>query len=238
MGGFESDLRDRTAPVAQDFSADSRTLLIVFGGGAGGVNIPPFEFFRVTAAFPVNKVFLRDLDYVYYQRGLRGVAAGMDGVTAYLRRTIAAQKSERTVFVGNSMGAHAAIFFGWALEATRVVVFACRSFVNPLKRALGGDMRTLPLQLRAYWNRSVPSRCLDLRNVLAADARRTEIHLHFDANHRLDRMHARRLQEFPNVVLHEHRAGGHALVRHLRDRGELEVILRAALEGNVSNTPR
>ena len=56
-----------------------------------------------------------------------------------------------------------------------------------------------------------------------------QIHLHYCDTHRLDRLHAERLREVPNVHLHPHPEGGHRLVTILRDTGRLRSILEDAL---------
>ena len=75
-GAFDSLLSRPNAHVVLDLETESRTLLILFGGIAGGVSIPVFEFFRLTEGFPAKKAFLRDP-----RRGLRsGDIPGHRGV--------------------------------------------------------------------------------------------------------------------------------------------------------------
>ena len=46
---------------------------------------------------------------------------------------------------------------------------------------------------------------------------------------RLDALHATRMARFPGVHLHKRNEGGHNVVKHLRDSGELADILREAI---------
>ncbi len=58
-------------PAVKDFSSKQPHLLIAVGGGFGGLAIPPFEFFNLAKELPIKKLFIRDLDTLWYHRGLR-----------------------------------------------------------------------------------------------------------------------------------------------------------------------
>ena len=72
-GDFDSLLSRPDAHVVLDLETESSTLLVLFGGIAGGVSMPVFEFFRLTAGFPAKKAFLRDPRRGWYQLGIPGV---------------------------------------------------------------------------------------------------------------------------------------------------------------------
>src|SRR5438477_12732545 len=92
--------------VAADFSSPANSLLLAFGGIATGWGIPPFEFHRLAAELPAKKLFIRDFQQAWYQRGLPGIAPHIRGVADFLRRQAKEQRIERTVLVGNSMGGY------------------------------------------------------------------------------------------------------------------------------------
>jgi hypothetical protein len=56
-GDFGSLLSHPGAHVVLDLETRSSTLLVLFGGIAGGVSMPVFEFFRQTAEFPAKRRF-------------------------------------------------------------------------------------------------------------------------------------------------------------------------------------
>ncbi len=70
---FDAKLQEKTEAIAQDFSSDSKVLLIALGGFAGGMGIPPFEFFKITSDLNTNRVFIRDLRQAMYHGGLPDV---------------------------------------------------------------------------------------------------------------------------------------------------------------------
>ncbi len=78
-GAFDSLLSRPDAHVVLDLETESRTLLVLFGGIAGGVSMPVFEFFRLTAGFPAKKAFLRDPRRGWYQLGIPGVGESRRG---------------------------------------------------------------------------------------------------------------------------------------------------------------
>ncbi len=77
----DADFADRNASVIRDFSVPSRALLVAFGGIAGQMEMPPFEFFRHAGSLEVKRMFVRDLDQCWYQTGIRGLGDGV-GATA------------------------------------------------------------------------------------------------------------------------------------------------------------
>ena len=60
---------------------------MLFGGIAGGVSMPVFEFFRVTADFPAKSVFLRDPRRGWYQLGIPGVGDSAADIAGLSRRS-------------------------------------------------------------------------------------------------------------------------------------------------------
>jgi hypothetical protein len=226
---FQDALVAPAQSVAADFSANSDTLLVAFGGIAAGIGIPPFEFFRMVGELSVKKLFVRDLEQAWYHRGLLGIADDIRGAADYLAVQIAEQRVARTVFVGNSMGGYAAVLFGSLLRANVAHAFAPQTFLGKTSRMLYLDRRwRVPIR-KLHRVPYKDAALLDLRRVLSQTKSDTEVHVHFPALHRLDRIHARRLQAIANVTLHSYPTDGHNLVRHLRDTGALRSILLQSL---------
>jgi hypothetical protein len=228
VAAFDDRLSSEQA-IVSEFSEASDSLLVAFGGVGAGLGMPPFEFFRLAAEIPTKKMFIRDLEQAWYQRGLPGISKDVRGTLAYLEQELARQNVRRTVFVGNSMGAYAAILFGWLLEIDVVHAFAPQSFIGRFQRLLALDRRWRPQMQRVHTTPHLSREFLDLKRVLAGRPKRTMIHLYFADQHRLDRLHCRRLEGLRNVVLHPYPHAGHNLIKQLRDEGALEDILRQSL---------
>ena len=229
---FEAQLATAASHVVADFAVESRAMLVVFGGIAGGISMPVFEFFRMTAGYPVKKLFFRDPTRGWYLRGLPGVGAGVPALAAYIRDQITAQAVERVVMAGASAGGFAALLFGALAGANVVHAFSPQAFVDGPNRRRVGDGRW-PEQIQAL-HRDVGESgpYLDLRSVLGERAGMPRCHVHVSANDALDVAHARHLADLPNVVVHEYAGGGHKLVKRLRDKGVLDRLLHDSLRGS------
>jgi hypothetical protein len=217
------------AHVVGDLPHASRTMLILFGGIAGGVSMPPFEFFRLTAGYSVKRIFLRDPLRAWYQRGLPGVGPSPTAVADYLRGLIADHPVDRIVIAGASAGGFAAILFGCLLEVDAVLAFSPQTFIDAANRRRTGDDRWSDLIDRLHVELGSAGTHYDLRELLRRAPVRTQFNLHFAPDDELDRVHVDHLATLPNIFLHAHPGGGHQLVKRLRNSGELKQMLNQAL---------
>lgn len=203
------------------------TTLVVFGGIAGGFDLPPFEFRRITDKLAVNKVFLRDTEQGWYQTQINvGPFANLvpeqaETVQSWLATT-------RTVFAGNSMGGFAAILFGSLLSADRILAFAPQTFVSPWLRLRHRDNRWMRQILRMYVRHGWLCDSYDLRTVLLKKPTTGRVDIFFGEKSRHDKIHAARLSDLPGVSSTSVEGARHGAVKQLRERGELERILHNA----------
>jgi hypothetical protein len=229
---FDATVESSELAVATDFSSGSKVLLVTFGGFAGGVGIPPFEFFRMASDLGVCKVFVRDLAQAMYHRSLPGIGGGVDGIVEFVKRQATEHGIERTVVLGNSGGGYASLLFGALLDADVAYAFSPVTFIGPVARTLHRDRRAPKLFWRSVFSRNATPSYYDLRNVFAGHGRGTRFHIYYCPNGpwgRLDALHANRMAHFPNVELHVVEEGGHYIVKVLRDEGKLAEILRDSL---------
>lgn len=234
----ESPTRD-PAVWFDETTTTSETLLVAFGGRAAGLGMPPFEFFKLLQGVPTRRMFVRDLKQAWYQLGLPGIANDPPGIAAFLAPHVRAPGVKRTVFIGNSMGGLAAILFGAWLEVDTVLAFSPQTFVDPARRLWHRDFRWMRNLLPLHVRHGVRGPYYDVKQFLQTmPGQRTRIQLHFDDTHRLDRLHCQRLQNFPQVALHAWPAGGHQLIKQLRDSGALSELLSAAVRGNPQDSAR
>jgi len=229
---FDAGLREKSEAVSTDLSSESEVLLVAFGGFAGGMGIPPFEFFRIASELEAKRVFVRDLNQAAYHRDLPGMPGGVDGIVRYLKRVISEHHIRRTVIAGNSLGGYAALLVGSLLGADEVLAFSPYTFIGPVARLLSGDTRVARVAIRALLSRNARWRYFDLAGVYASEENPPECEIYYcdqGTQGRLDALHATRMARFPSIHLHIRNEGGHDLVKHLRDVGELADILRAAM---------
>ena len=111
-------------------SGDAAALLILFGGIAGGVSMPVFEFFRLTSEMPGKKAFLRDPRRGWYQRGIPGIGDSALDVRDYLSRVIDRANVDRVVMAGASAGGYAALLFAAWCGADEAIAFSPQTFIG------------------------------------------------------------------------------------------------------------
>jgi pimeloyl-ACP methyl ester carboxylesterase len=227
---FRRSLEDPNVPLSLDMGADSRTLLIAFGGMRGQLGMPPFEFFKATGAIPVKRLFVRDLRQAWYHRGIPGHGSTIEGVGESLGQLVASHGIERLVVVGNSAGGYAAMLFGTLLGADTVLCFAPQTVLELNILGDMGDHRWDGQLEELVADGGLDSRWTDLRSALPALRRSdTRYELYFDDSFAIDRLHAERMGELEGARLHRREGGAHDLARELRKSGELHTILHGAL---------
>jgi hypothetical protein len=228
-GSFDALVASPDSHVVVDLETPSRSLLVLFGGIAGGVSMPVFEFFRLTAGYPARKAFLRDPRRGWYQLGIPGVGDTAADVRRLLEDLIAASAAERVVMAGASAGGFAALLFGVLCGADEVLAFSPQTFVDAATRGRYHDDRW-PEQI-ANLHATLPGRgaTLDLLDVLPQTPGKTRLQVHVSSDDALDRLHAARVADRGGVSVIEHDRGGHRLVKTLRDRGILQPLLLGAL---------
>ncbi len=218
-------------PLSLDASGDSRTLLLAFGGMAGRIGIPPFEFFSLTEGMPVKRLFVRDLHQAWYHRGVPGHGRTIPEVVESLRRILARHEVDRLVVAGNSSGAYAALLFGTLLGADTVLCFAPQTVIDLDMLAAMGDHRWDDRLLAHAAVGALDARFTDLRRALpAARHTGTTYRIYFDTSLPTDRLHAERLADLEGVRLYRLGLGSHSIARALRETGALQRVLRRALD--------
>ena len=218
--------------LIRDLERPSPVVAVVFGGLAMRMEgIPPFEFFRILgAAAPTKRLFVRDRNRCWYQRGVAGVAEDIEGVAEALRLLIAESGASRVVTLGASAGGYAALLFGRLLGAGEVHAFAPQTFISPELRSRFGDSRW-PAEMAALSESGAYRPAFgDLRRVFEqAPPRGGRFVLHYCPEDELDTIHARHLASEAGVELREHAEGGHYIARSLRQSGDLLPLLSEAL---------
>lgn len=231
-GEFDALIARPETHVALQLQGDAKNLLILFGGIAGGVSMPVFEFFRQTATLPGKKAFLRDPRRGWYQLGIPGIGETAQDVRAALDSVIAEANVDRVVMAGASAGGYAALLFGAWCGVDHVLAFSPQSFVDAENRLRAGDDRWPEQIASLHASGSSRQATLDLLGVLPQSAANTRFHVHVSSDDALDLVHAERLATVPGLTITRHERGGHRLVKTLRDRGVLQPMLLQVLSGH------
>ena len=217
--GFLAELTDDDGPVLVVFGGLNRTL---------GLGMPPFEFFRLLENVDCGKLYVRDLDQVFYQHGVHGLGDSIPAVADSLREMLAGHRS--VSFVGNSSGGFAALTLGALVGADRVVAFSPQTFLSRTLRWFHRDDRW-PEEIGAM--QQLPNlgrRYLDVKRALKRDDGRTVYDVHYPKWNKLDSRHALRLAGHPRLTLHANRSKRHGVIRDMRDDGRLKQLINELIE--------
>lgn len=235
---FRRSLEDPNAPLSLDLGSDSDTLLIAFGGMRGLLGVPPWEFFKATGGLPVKRLFVRDLRQCWYHRGIPGYGEDLPGCAAALLGLAREGGAERIVAAGNSAGGYAALLFGALLGAQTVLCFAPQTVIDPQVLGTWDDHRWDEQLNDLLAHERLDPRLADLAGALAlahplpgAPSARTGFNVYYDSSFKPDRLHAEHIARVPGVRLIPREGGKHGIAAEMRDSGELDRVLREALDG-------
>lgn len=216
--------------VLEDFRG-SKNLLVSFGGISQGLGIPVFEFFNSISDIQCDKVFLRDYNQAWYQKGIDSDLNHIDKVTDYLQDIIVKNKYDKICFLGNSMGGYAAILFGSIIDVDTVISFAPQTSIDRFYRLVNRDFRWFKQIRRVHASKSKRKDFFDLKKHLEMNnSYNTDINIYYSPTDVLDRKHAERMKAQKNITLHQIDKGGHAVVKVVRDNGELKSLITSTFE--------
>ncbi len=229
-------LFDGESAIKKDVDREGDTLFIIFGGISQGIGLPRFEFYKITQSLPAKLVFIRDIHQGWYHLALPGIGTGISDVCNAIRRIEVESATKKTVCVGNSMGGYAALLVGSLVRADEVISFSPQTFIGRWLRIRYGDSRWKEQIKKVYGSPSSMHNAFDLSRLLA-DPGYAKATIFADPKHRLDFVHAKRMEKLPGTKV-QWTDGGHNLVKKLRDAGDLENTLIASclpkLENKVS----
>jgi hypothetical protein len=227
---FYKDIHNKEVSLTLDLESDAPTWLLLFGGRAGGMGLPPFEFFKVTKGIPTKRLFVRDLEQAWYHQGIAEAGTSIAETATYLKGVIDGQEHDRLVVTGISAGGYAALVFGSLLGADTVLAFSPQTVLDPdLLLAMDDDRWDKPLRELMAAGKLDPA-WLDLKEALpCARAPETRCEVHFDRTLDADRLHAERIAGPQGIELFPREGGGHNIPGALRASGELETVLCRAL---------
>lgn len=219
---FKTDVNNPIKSIIMDFKYPGQPLLIAFGGIAGALEMPPFEFFQIAKNLMINKVFIRDIKQSWYHDGLPGISGNIDETVTYLKELILNHNVGKVVIFGNSMGGYAAILFGILIHADSVHAFAPQTFLCDPTYIRHKNIIHHILETH-------DSQYFDLNNLLSASESHVVISIYYDPCDRIDNRHAEHVRQHDNVKLLPYEGRGHSIIKSLRDCGELNSILKDSL---------
>lgn len=212
--------------VNEELLPNSDRLYIFFGGISGSIGMPPFEFYQSSRILQYSKLFIRDLNQSWYQRGVAGLGIDAFAIGKYLSKKIAESGATEIIFIGNSMGGYAALLFCAMLKIGRVIAFAPQTFLTAEKRLFHHDERW-GKEIDRLLNSTSQTDILDLKQWIQSNYPTMEAQIHVSTLDALDCLHALELEKFPNIKIYRYEYAGHGLVARLRDDGALARVFNS-----------
>jgi len=146
-----------------------------------------------------TSVFLRDYKRTLYLSGIESLGGNIDTTLASLRETLVDLGTRQLICIGSSAGSYAAVIYGLALAADRIVCLAAPTCMTDAFARESGDTRgTLVRQKILEYPDPFGH---DLRNRLLQAAVPQGVWMYFGAQSPIDRAHAEHLADLPDVVL-------------------------------------
>jgi hypothetical protein len=128
--------------------------------------------------------------------------------------------------LGTSAGGYAALLFGRLLGATEVHAFAPQTFLSPDLRQLHADLRFAEPLSELMLSDCYQSGYGDLDELFhRTPAPASRFTIHYCEDEPLDAIHAEHLNGQPGLELRGYKEGGHNVVKHLRDTGDLRSLV-------------
>lgn len=209
--------------ISVEASRGSGTVVCTFGGIRQGIGIPIFEFRRTLERYDADRIFVRDLRQRWYHGGIK--EAQMGGLNEYeevLEKLLAPYN--RKVFIGNSMGGFAALYFGSKLGADAIIAFDAQTFIGPIKRFIFRDYRWARQIANLYLSGFFSKNVFDLANYDLSKAT-----ILAGAQSRQDIAHAENARKTgAKIVIVD--GAKHDLVKRYRDSGKLDALLSKAID--------
>ncbi|MCC1491535.1 hypothetical protein [Cognatishimia sp. F0-27] len=211
----------RFAPIEYTHVADAEATVFAFGGMSHGLTMPIREFHGQLRGTACNVVYLKDFHLCWYQKGLLSLTRSRAETLALLADRFG-DLPRPWIFVGSSAGGHAALFFGHAMTADRVVAFGPQTYVD--QAVFAGNRPKLAHE--TGFDFDDPEN--DLHDHLQGTRKIADAVIVYAGRHETDRQHARRLAAIDGVQLMEIDTNQHAVAAVLRAQGQLKATVFGA----------
>jgi pimeloyl-ACP methyl ester carboxylesterase len=227
---------DQPSPLTYMLNERSDIAIIAFGSLRLKEAVPPFEWGPTLKDLEINKIQVRDLNKIWYLRGLPGISQTPLETRDYLHSFLQQHHIHHVMTIGGSMGGYAALLYGALLEVDEVHAFAGQTFLPSRrgrifwKTVYARNWAVLRKQAELLLDSHLDRAYYDLRAPIRdASARGTDFSLYYSDDSAMDVQHARHVTDIPGVKLHSRTSGGHHISKVMRDSGELAIVLNDAL---------
>ena len=207
------DVSSRMLPI-EIINKNSMKTLIAFGGMASGLSMPPKEFFKSLVHKNINIIFVKDFKQCWYQKGLLGKTSDIESSIEYIKNIIP-KTTEKLVTLGASAGGYAAIRFGIALNADRIMAFSPQTLI---------DEETARVFSKSCLRDMIFDNIdLELKKILDNHNPKINIDVYYAGHNHRDRLAVDHIKEY--IKEYSYETDTHLLAAYLKEKGLLGGIL-------------
>jgi len=205
------------ASLLKDFDHDSNVLQVFFSA-RHLTSKCRYHFLDLVSNFPGKKLFIRDLQDAWYNKGLPGLTQNVEQTATYLKTIIAEENIDKVVFFGASSGGYAALLYGYLLQIDEIHAFGAQTKIPNNDQ----EAKLLTGVEPSYFDLSKTFQPQSLTNIC---------HIYFDNQFPTDLNHANRLAHYSQINLHGYDAGvGHKIAMWLKHQKLLRPIILNTLK--------
>ncbi|MDO6588672.1 MULTISPECIES: hypothetical protein [Rhodobacterales] len=205
-------------PVRIKRSPAPRGTFLICGSMGGGDMISKLEFEGTLSSVNCDQIYIKDFEKIWYQNGLMGMTENREETINFLKSLLQDFPRPLTV-LGASAGGYAALLFGHALDAERIVTFGAQTLLTRHVVRVYSD----PRDHRTRFRHDMPEN--DLRKVLIENPLSGHAEMHFSDKNKLDTRQHGYLADLPNITQIAHDSRPHNVSIRLKAQGKLIDIL-------------
>lgn len=209
------DVSSRMLPI-ETINKNSTITLFAFGGMTHGLSMPPKEFFKSLVHNNINIIFVKDFKQCWYQKGLLGKTTDIESSIEYLKNIIP-KTTEKLIAIGASAGGYAAIRYGIALNADRIMAFSPQTLID--------EETARVFSKSCIRDLTFDNIDLDLKKILDKYKPKIKIEVYYAGNNNRDKIAIDHIKDYVEEFSFE--TDTHLLAAYLKEKGLLEEILNS-----------
>lgn len=200
-------------------------LTIAFAGLPLGLFEVRHDFYKFTSGDGCSKIFCKDVQLLWYQKGLDTNLNSVPAVRSKLQEIVNEINPTKVTCIGLSAGAYAALLFGSLLGADVVHAFGPQTFLSrELREQYGIGYQWWGAEMEVVYEKAPDQTYYDLRPFLMSNTK-TRFLLHVGERCEIDQKYASHLRDVPGVEILEYDTAEHSPAAYLKREGRLAQVL-------------
>lgn len=203
-------------------------------------NAPLFDFKNVLSSFvDFDKLYVRDLDRLYYMHGLKNSAPSIKELQELIQGYMSRRDYKAVVTLGASSGGFGALLYGNLIGADKIIAFNPQTVLSKEKEEEINDNIYMVNCSRTLRNMNKDDlfyqKCLNIRNFIPFSGHAV-IHFSNLAPSAVDARYANYIKH-GKCSLIEHESATHLLALELKEKDQLENVIRHSISYSCGFSP-